>query len=202
MNEQQRANKRLSGKLLFATLLMFGFGFALVPLYDVMCDALGINGKTNSEAQIQPQGMEVDSSRVIHVEFMAHINQGVDWELRPKQASMDVHPGQVIQTAYVAVNRSSERMIGQAVPSVSPGLAASHFNKIECFCFQQQGLDSQQTAELPLIFYIEPNVPASIHTLTLSYTLFDITERTSKQDVAALNMAAIAPYVKSIGGGQ
>ncbi|WP_456294972.1 cytochrome c oxidase assembly protein [Vibrio sp. AK197] len=202
MNEQQRANKRLSGKLLFATLLMFGFGFALVPLYDVMCDALGINGKTSSEAQIQPQGMVVDTSRMIHVEFMAHIKQGVDWELRPKQASMDVHPGQVIQTAYVAVNRSSERMIGQAVPSVSPGLAASHFNKIECFCFQQQGLDSQQTAELPLIFYIEPNVPASIHTLTLSYTLFDITERTSKQDVAALNMAAIAPYVKSIGGGQ
>ncbi len=202
MNEQQRANKRLSGKLLFATLLMFGFGFALVPLYDVMCDALGINGKTNSEAQIQPQGMAVDTSRVIHVEFMAHIKQGVDWELRPKQASMDVHPGQVIQTAYVAVNRSSERMIGQAVPSVSPGLAASHFNKIECFCFQQQGLDSKQTAELPLIFYIEPNVPASIHTLTLSYTLFDITERTSKQDVAALNMAAIAPYVKAIGGGQ
>ncbi len=202
MNEQQSANKRLSGKLLFATLLMFGFGFALVPLYDVMCDVLGINGKTSSEAQIQPQGMEVDTSRVIHVEFMAHIKQGVDWELRPKQASMDVHPGQVIQTAYVAVNRSSERMIGQAVPSVSPGLAASHFNKIECFCFQQQGLDSQQTAELPLIFYIEPNVPASIHTLTLSYTLFDITERISKQDVAALNMAAIAPYVKAIGGGQ
>lgn len=202
MNEQQSANKRLSGKLLFATLLMFGFGFALVPLYDVMCDVLGINGKTSSEAQIQPQGMVVDTSRVIHVEFMAHIKQGVDWELRPKQASMDVHPGQVIQTAYVAVNRSSERMIGQAVPSVSPGLAASHFNKIECFCFQQQGLDSQQTAELPLIFYIEPNVPASIHTLTLSYTLFDITERISKQDVAALNMAAIAPYVKAIGGGQ
>ena len=202
MNERQRANKRLSGKLLVATLLMFGFGFALVPLYDVMCDALGINGKTNSEAQIQPQGMAVDTSRVIHVEFMAHINQGVDWELRPKQASMDVHPGQVIQTAYIAVNRSSERMIGQAVPSVSPGLAASHFNKIECFCFQQQGLDSQQTAELPLIFYIEPNVPASIHTLTLSYTLFDITERISKQDLAALNIAAIAPYVKAIGGGQ
>ncbi|RJX70976.1 cytochrome c oxidase assembly protein [Vibrio sinensis] len=174
-NGPNQANRKLTTKLLGAVILMFGFGFALVPLYDVMCDALGINGKTNTESAVQPQGMIPDTSRVVRVEFMAHLNQGIPWSFAPKQRYMDVHPGQVIQTAYVAVNQSAGAIIGQAVPSVSPGQGATFFNKIECFCFNQQPLESNEQTEMPLIFYIEPDIPESIHTLTLSYTLYDIT---------------------------
>tara|TARA_Y100001956_G_C4120698_1_gene187262 strand:- start:579 stop:1184 length:606 start_codon:yes stop_codon:yes gene_type:complete len=191
---EAKSNKRLTFKLLAATLAMFGFGFALVPLYDVMCDALGINGKTNTESALQPQGMIPDTSRLIRVEFMAHLNQGIPWQFGPKQAFMEVHPGEVIQTAFIAKNLSANEIVGQAVPSVSPGLGATYFNKIECFCFNQQPLASQDSAEMPLIFYIEPDIPESIHTLTLSYTLYDITQPTDTQlDVAKLVLPKSSP---------
>ncbi len=177
MEEQSQSNRKLTLKLLMAVVAMFGFGFALVPLYDVMCDTLGINGKTNTESVVQPQGMVPDESRSIRVEFMAHRNHDMPWSFEPKQAFMQVHPGQVIQTAFLAKNLSDRDIVGQAVPSVSPGLGASYFNKIECFCFNQQPLAGKAQAEMPLIFYIEPDIPDSIHTLTLSYTLYDITQK-------------------------
>ncbi|KOO08961.1 cytochrome c oxidase assembly protein [Vibrio hepatarius] len=177
MEEQSQSNRKLTLKLLMAVVAMFGFGFALVPLYDVMCDTLGINGKTNTESVLQPQGMVPDESRSIRVEFMAHRNHDMPWSFEPKQAFMQVHPGQVIQTAFLAKNLSDRDIVGQAVPSVSPGLGASYFNKIECFCFNQQPLAGKAQAEMPLIFYIEPDIPDSIHTLTLSYTLYDITQK-------------------------
>lgn len=179
MKDRMTENRTLTLRLIGAVIAMFGFGFALVPLYDVMCDALGINGKTKSESVLQPQGMVADTSRTIRVEFMAHLNQGIAWQFQPKITTMDVHPGQVIQTAYLAVNQTSQAMIAQAVPSVSPGLGASYFNKIECFCFNQQPLAGRDHAEMPLIFYIEPDIPQEIHTLTLSYTLYDITQEVS-----------------------
>lgn len=179
MKAETNANRTLTLRLVGAVIAMFGFGFALVPLYDVMCDALGINGKTNSESVIQPQGMVADTSRTIRVEFIAHLNQGIAWQFQPQITEMNVHPGQVIQTAYVAHNQSSSAMVAQAVPSVSPGMGASYFNKIECFCFNQQPLEALAQAEMPLIFYIEPDIPEEIHTLTLSYTLYDITPELS-----------------------
>jgi cytochrome c oxidase assembly protein subunit 11 len=121
--------------------------------------------------------MVPDESRSIRVEFMAHRNHDMPWSFEPKQAFMQVHPGQVIQTAFLAKNLSDRDIVGQAVPSVSPGLGASYFNKIECFCFNQQPLAGKAQAEMPLIFYIEPDIPDSIHTLTLSYTLYDITQK-------------------------
>ncbi|MEF1289792.1 cytochrome c oxidase assembly protein [Vibrio sp. M260118] len=184
MDGQANSNRKLTLKLCAAVVAMFGFGFALVPLYDVMCEALGINGKTNTESVLQPQGMVPDTSRTIRVEFMAHNNQGIPWSFVPEQASMEVHPGQVIQTAYFAKNLSQKDIVGQAVPSVSPGMGATYFNKIECFCFNQQPLQAQGEAEMPLIFYIEPDIPDSIHTLTLSYTLYDITEKTTSTELA------------------
>ncbi len=174
MAKSNPSNNKLTIKLLLATVLMFGFGFALVPLYDVMCDALGINGKTSEVAAIQPTGMVPDTSRLIHVEFMAHVNPDMPWEFKPEVISMDVHPGEVVQTEYHAFNQSGEKLVGQAVPSVSPGNGAAYFNKIECFCFNQQSLGGGQRAQMPLIFYIEPDVPDSIHTLTLSYTLYKL----------------------------
>ncbi|MBM5061417.1 cytochrome c oxidase assembly protein [Vibrio parahaemolyticus] len=168
------SHKKLTIKLVLATFAMFGFGFALVPLYDVMCDALGINGKTSDVAVIQPTGMQPDLSRTIRVEFMAHVNPDMPWEFKPKVISMNVHPGEVVQTEYLAFNESGQRLVGQAVPSVSPGNGAAYFNKIECFCFTQQPLDGKQHAQMPLIFYIEPDLPDSILTLTLSYTLYKL----------------------------
>ncbi|HHK8585447.1 TPA: cytochrome c oxidase assembly protein [Vibrio parahaemolyticus] len=168
------SHKKLTIKLVLATFAMFGFGFALVPLYDVMCDALGINGKTSDVAAIQPRGMQPDLSRTIRVEFMAHVNPDMPWEFKPKVISMNVHLGEVVQTEYLAFNESGQRLVGQAVPSVSPGNGAAYFNKIECFCFTQQPLDGKQHAQMPLIFYIEPDLPDSIHTLTLSYTLYKL----------------------------
>lgn len=179
MDDSHGKNKKLTLKLLVAVVAMFGFGFALVPLYDVMCEQLGINGKTNTVSAIQPQGMVPDESRTIRVEFMAHISHDMPWSFKPEKTSLNVHPGQVIQTAYLAKNLSRHKIVGQAVPSVSPGLGATYFNKIECFCFNQQPLDGNGYAEMPLIFYIEPDIPESIHTLTLSYTLYDITAKST-----------------------
>ncbi len=183
MSEQNRkSNKKLVTWLSVAVIGMFGFGFALVPLYDIMCEALGINGKTNTVSVVQPVGMRADISRTIRVEFMAHINPDMPWTFKPETIYLDVHPGEVIQTAYLAKNNASQSLIGQAVPSVSPGTGAAYFNKIECFCFNHQPLDANGEAEMPLIFYIEPDIPESIHTLTLSYTLYNITSNASVQD--------------------
>ena len=174
-SKKTRSNKKLIGYLLLSVVGMFGFGFALVPLYDIMCEQLGINGKTNTEAA-SSQGIQVDTSRVVRVQFMSQVSPNMPWQFEPVQAQMDVHPGQVIRTSYRAVNNSNIAMIGQAVPSVAPGIAATHFNKVECFCFNHQPLQANTEAELPVIFYVDKDLPSSINRLTLSYTLYDITE--------------------------
>ena len=171
----KRSSKKLTGYLVLSVVAMFGFGFALVPLYDVMCEALGINGKTNTVSAVQPQGMQPDYSRTVRVEFMSHIKPDMPWQFSPKVRVLEVHPGEVVQTNYIAKNLSASSLVGQAVPSVSPGMGATYFNKMECFCFNQQPLDGHKSAEMGLMFYIEPDIPESIHTLTLSYTLFNIT---------------------------
>ncbi|WP_210473586.1 cytochrome c oxidase assembly protein [Vibrio crassostreae] len=173
--QPKRSTKKLTGYLVLSVVAMFGFGFALVPLYDVMCEALGINGKTNTVSAVQPQGMQPDYSRTIRVEFMSHIKPDMPWTFSPEVRVLDVHPGEVVQTNYIAKNLSGASLVGQAVPSVSPGMGATYFNKMECFCFNQQPLDGFKSADMGLIFYIEPDIPDSIHTLTLSYTLFNIT---------------------------
>ncbi|WP_102363199.1 cytochrome c oxidase assembly protein [Vibrio cyclitrophicus] len=176
---KKRSTKKLTGYLVLSVVAMFGFGFALVPLYDVMCDALGINGKTNTVSAVQPQGMQPDYSRTVRVEFMSHIKPDMPWQFSPEVQVLEVHPGEVIQTNYIAKNLSGASLVGQAVPSVSPGMGATYFNKMECFCFNQQPLDGHKSAEMGLIFYIEPDIPESIHTLTLSYALFNITSQVS-----------------------
>ncbi|MBT1445200.1 cytochrome c oxidase assembly protein [Shewanella sp. JM162201] len=155
---------------------MFGFGFALVPLYDVLCEKLGINGKTRSEAASYSK-VEVDEARTVEVEFIAQVQPGMPWEFGPVVKRMQVHPGQLVRTEFRATNHSAKRIVGQAIPSVSPGQGAAYFNKTECFCFNQQVLAGQDSASLPLIFFVDPDLPASIGTLTLSYTLYDITDK-------------------------
>jgi cytochrome c oxidase assembly protein subunit 11 len=173
---QVTSNRKLLLLLIAGAVAMFGFGFALVPLYDVLCEQLGINGKTQSSAASY-KPMVIDTSRIVTVEFMAHIQNDMPWQFAPEIKRMQVHPGELVRTKFNAKNLSLVQTLGQAVPSVSPGQGAAYFHKTECFCFNQQLLDANADAQLPLIFYVDPDLPESISTLTLSYTLYNITDK-------------------------
>jgi len=150
---------------------MFGFGFALVPLYDVFCDVTGINGKTGDQVTLSDM-MKVDTSREIKVEFVASLNENMPWEFRPVTKSVRVHPGKPTRIEYVAINKTQDKMIGTAVPSVSPGLAAQHFQKTECFCFTEQVLEANEEKIMPVVFVIDPAISDDLDEITLSYTFF------------------------------
>ena len=156
---------------MFVVIGMFGFGFALVPLYDVFCDLTGINGKTGDQIALS-DGMKVDDSRVVEVEFVASLNANMPWEFRPVQHSVKVHPGEPTRIEYVAVNRTDRAIVGQAVPSVAPGRAAEYFQKTECFCFTEQKLEAGEEKQMPVIFVVDPNLPEDVSQLALSYTFF------------------------------
>lgn len=172
-NNVARANRRLVPKLVLATVAMFGFGYLLVPLYDIICDITGLNGKTRSEAvAMDERGNSVDTSRTITVEFVASLNTGAPWEFRPAVTRMEVHPGEFYEMSYIARNLTGREMIGQAVPSVAPGPAAVHFQKVECFCFNRQDFGPNETKDMPLMFRIDPRLAANVDVVTLSYTFF------------------------------
>lgn len=161
-------------KLVLVVFAMFGFGFAMVPLYDVFCDITGLNGKTaNTAAQVNENG--VDESRTVTVQFISHLAKGIPWQFEPMVREIKVHPGETKLVKFYAKNESIRDIVGQAVPSVSPGQAALYFQKIECFCFNHQPLKASEDVEMALQFYVDPELPDDISTLTLSYTLYDIT---------------------------
>ncbi len=168
-------NGKTIRRSLFIVVAMFAFGFLLVPLYDVFCDLTGINGKTSGEQYKQAAGV-VDESRTVRLQFLASVNADMPWDFQPVEYEVSVHPGEVRDTTYLARNTSGRDMVAQAVPSVSPGLAAKYLNKVECFCFERQPLAAGAEAELPLRFMIDPDLPDHIHTLTLSYTLFNASQ--------------------------
>ncbi|MGB7994558.1 cytochrome c oxidase assembly protein [Photobacterium halotolerans] len=169
--DKEKGKKKSLLSLILLSLGMFGFAFALVPLYDVFCEVTGINGKTSNQAAIASE--QVDDKRTVTVEFMAYINPGMAWRFEPEVTRLVVHPGETYKVLYSAQNLTQTATVGQAVPSVSPGLGAQYFNKIECFCFNRQPLAAGASAELPLLFYIDPKLPEDINTLTLAYTLFN-----------------------------
>ena len=173
-----QSNNRTVKKLLLVVVAMFGFGFALVPLYDVFCDITGLNGKTNDTAAIYEDG-GIDKSRTVKVQFITRNAKGIPWKFEPVINEINVHPGEMKLVSFYAKNKAEHDIIGQAVPSVSPGLAANYFHKIECFCFTQQPLAAGKDVEMSLQFYVDVELPADINTLTLSYTLYDITEKSS-----------------------
>ncbi len=158
-------------RTLLVVVAMFGFGFALVPLYDVLCQVTGLNGKTRA-AVADAAPMPVDESRTVIVEFIASVNDEAPWEFRPDVTRIEVHPGRFYTTHFYARNRSETPLAGQAVPSVAPGLASLHFHKIECFCFNQQRFAPGEGREMPVTFRIDPQLPAEVGTVTLSYTFF------------------------------
>jgi cytochrome c oxidase assembly protein subunit 11 len=175
MNDAQRqANAKLIRRLLFVVVGMFGFGFAMVPLYDVFCDITGLNGKTGTVEASAYDG-KVDTSRTVTVEFIASLNESMPWEFAPVIRRMQVHPGQVYEASYRARNVNSIAMTGQAIPSVTPSVAALHFKKTECFCFTQQHFEAGEELEMPLRFVVDPDLPKDISTVTLAYTFFDVT---------------------------
>ncbi len=163
--------------LMLIVVLMFGFGFALVPLYDVFCEVTGLNGKTNGAYQGDMNVQAANSDRIITVQFVANRNDNLPWEFSPQQEEIKLAVGAHKKT-YFSVNNSYDRaVVAQAIPSVSPPQAADYLNKIECFCFQQQPLEAGEAKQFPLVFFIDPALPEDISKLTLSYTLFDISER-------------------------
>jgi len=182
--QAQKTNK-LVKKLVLVVFAMFGFGFALVPLYNVFCDITGLNGKTNDTAAVYAAD-GIDTSRNIRVQFISHITSGMPWQFAPITEEVTVHPGELKLVKFYAKNESQQDLIGQAVPSISPGIAHSYFQKIECFCFNQQPLKAQEAVEMAVQFYIDPELPADITTVTLSYTLFNVTQA-AKQSVIAKN---------------
>ena len=154
--------------------LMFGFGYAMVPIYDVFCDLTGLNGKTGAVEIVVAQRMQVDESRLIKVEFLAKRNQELALKFAPAVPSMMVHPGRTYHTTYKARNLRAAALVAQAVPSVAPGKAATYFNKVECFCFAKQAFAAGEARDMPVIFVIHPSLPAEVDTISLSYTFFDI----------------------------
>lgn len=174
MNTTDRAaaNNRVVKRLGIAAVLMFGFGFALVPLYDVFCDITGLNGKTGRIELEDALSQTVDEDRLVTVEFLGVVHSDLPWDFKPMVRKIRVHPGEVTEVNYYATNKADNAVTGQAVPSVAPGKAAKYFSKTECFCFTRQLLEPGEGKEMPLRFVVDPALPDNVRTVSLSYTFF------------------------------
>jgi len=172
--ETGKLNSQMLGKLLVVAVLMFGFGYALVPVYKKICEITGINILTLKDGTVPAPvaNTQVDRSRTITVEFDA--NSHGPWRFRPTVNSLQVHPGEMTQVVYEVVNTQAHSINAQAIPSYAPQQASAHFKKVECFCFQQQTLGPNEAKQMPVVFFIDPALPKDIKTITLSYTFFEI----------------------------
>ena len=195
------ANRRMFGKLLVVVVLMFGFGYALVPMYRAICDALGINVLSLSEQRAQSWGSgskagrnsQVDKSRTITVEFDA--NARGPWDFKPAVRSLQVHPGELTTVMYEFRNAQSRTMAAQAIPSYAPRQASPHFNKLECFCFNEYTLAPGETRQWPVVFVIDPKLPRDVTTITLSYTFFEVGGKVPAAPPGQLQRGAAAVQV-------
>ena len=167
---------RTVGKLTALAVLMFGFGYLLVPIYNVFCEITGINGKTGTITQEQAISEGVDKQRLVTVEFDANVNGDLPWDFKPEAHKLQVHPGEVRDALFTVENKSGREIIGQAIPSVAPNQASLYFNKTECFCFSQQILKPHERKEMLVRFVVDRKLPDKISTLTLSYTFFMVPE--------------------------
>lgn len=165
---------------------MFAFGFLLVPIYDVMCSAFGINGKTADKVW-QGQSQAIDTERDVRVQFVSSNAQDMSWSFGPESDEIVLHPGENRTMHFHAHNPTNKVMVAQAIPSVAPSRAAAYFHKTECFCFTQQVLQPGESIDMPVSFIVDPALPKDVRRLTLAYTLFDVTERmASSLDLAAV----------------
>jgi cytochrome c oxidase assembly protein subunit 11 len=175
----EAATRRLALRLSLVVLAMFGFGYLLVPLYDVFCEVTGLNGKTGRMSATAAEALTPDVSRTISVEFVTNVNSGFPWTFRPLVTRVDVHPGAQAEVMFEVTNNSSDPSVGQAVPSVVPNEAARFFSKTECFCFTEQKLAAGETRQMPVRFIVDPRLPKNIEALTLGYTFFRATSPAS-----------------------
>lgn len=179
LNALRRDNRQLLVKLAVIVALMFGFGYALVPLYKAICEALGINVLSLAERQVAlaDKGIangngQIDYSREITVEF--DTNARGPWDFKPAVRHMTVHPGELSQVMYEFRNKQDRTMAAQAIPSYAPMQASAHFNKLECFCFNEYTLKPGESKQWPVVFVIDPKLPKDVKTITLSYTFFEV----------------------------
>ncbi len=185
MPDLRSANRKLAVKLLGLTALMFGFGYALVPLYSAFCEITGLNGKTGRLSESAVSAMTPDESRLVTVEFVTSVNTSLPWHFRPLVTRMSVHPGVETQVMFEAGNRAGRVIVGQAVPSVAPNEAARYFSKTECFCFTQQQLSPGETKQMAVRFVVNPKLPEHIRTLTLGYTFFETAPAAASNETSA-----------------
>jgi len=176
----KRLNKVMLGKLLIASGLMFGFGFAMVPIYQKICEVTGVNVLTQKDerAEAFAKNTQVDTSRNVTIEFDA--NAHGPWQFKPELNAISAHPGELVTVYYELHNRSANPVSGQAIPSYAPSQAAGYFKKLECFCFKQQALDAGETRRFPVVFVVDPLLPSDVNNITLSYTFFDIAGAAAK----------------------
>lgn len=175
---RQKDNAQMFGKLLMLAVLMFAFGFALVPLYEKICEITGINVLTAKEkldydeAKRFAENTQVDMNRLVSVEFDA--NAHGPWTFKPRNNVVEAHPGELLTVVYEITNNLDRTVSGQAIPSYAPTQSASYFKKLQCFCFEQQTLQPGETMEFPVVFVVDPELPDGIRNITLSYTFFEV----------------------------
>ena len=173
-------------KLLVLAVAMFGFGFLMVPLYDVFCDITGIGGKVDTSGAAIVAAQTPDLERTITVEFITSLNQQAPWEFRANVASMEVHPGEFYETTFYARNLTDRELIGRAVPSIAPGEAAKYLRKTECFCFSAQEFGPAESKDMPVRFVIDRDIPKLVDRVTLSYTFFADQKVASKSETTGI----------------
>ena len=197
--DRQARLRRHTTLLAVAAVGMFGFAFALVPLYNIFCEITGLNGKTSGEAA--PMAVSASASqaatdaveREVTVQFLAHVSRGMPWEFRPTESRVRVRLGEVAETQYYARNFANKLFTGQAVPSVTPGYAARYLHKVECFCFTQQHLEASEEIDMPVYFYVGEDLPSDIGTLTLSYTMYPVSSAARQTSGAAEKITGTMP---------
>jgi len=175
---RERQNRRMLLRLSVVAVAMFGFGYALVPFYDAICSALGVNSLLKPDV-VQVANTQVDSSRTVTIELDAN-SHNLPWSFRPLVRHLTVHPGEIATVEYEIANVRSEAVTAQAVPSYGPARAGEHFRKMECFCFTQQTLAPGETRRMPVVFVVDPKLPRDVNTITLSYTFFEVAGRGGK----------------------
>jgi cytochrome c oxidase assembly protein subunit 11 len=172
-----RENRSMFTKLAFFAVVMFGFGFALVPFYRAICEVTGINNLMQPDAP--PTNTQVDTSRWVTIEFDAN-TRGLPWTFVPNQRSIRVRPGELVHVAYEVRNESRNAISGQAIPSYGPKVAGGYVRKMECFCFKKQDLGPGEVRQMPVVFVVDPSLPKEVATMTLSYTFFELNGATPK----------------------
>jgi len=170
LRDAKRANRSMLIKLGVVVVVMFGFGYLLVPFYDQICKATGLR---DIDAPDRVKNTQVDAARSVRLELDANVNK-LPWKFRPLTPIVSVHPGELAEVVYEVENTSEHPITGQAVPSYGPQLAAEYFRKLDCFCFTKQAFEPHETRRLPVVFVIDPKLPKDVSTITISYTFFEV----------------------------